>query len=65
MRVLTVGGSLLLPVALSFSKAVASASVVSHYTSFYLGILSWSCEKAEMEMRKQASHLMRGRAQLG
>jgi hypothetical protein len=61
---LLVGGSILLPVVPCFSEAVASASVVSHYTSFYLGILSWSCEKTEMGMRKQAGYLMCGRARL-
>jgi hypothetical protein len=59
MRVLPVGGRLLLPVALCFSEAVVSTSVVSHYTSFYPGFLSWSCEKAEIELRKQAGHFMR------
>jgi hypothetical protein len=57
MRVLPVGGSLLLPIALCFSETVASASVVSPYTSFYPGFLSWSCEQAEMQLRKQAAHL--------
>jgi hypothetical protein len=54
MRVLPLGGSLLLPVALCLEEAVASASIVPHYTSFYLGFLSWSCEKAEMQLSKQA-----------
>jgi hypothetical protein len=58
MRVLSLGGSPLLPVAPCFSVAVASASAVSHYTSFYPGFLSWSCEQAEMELRKQAGYLM-------
>ncbi len=48
MRVLLLGGSILLPVALCLSEAVASASGVPHYTSFYLGFLSWSCEIAKM-----------------
>lgn len=57
MRVLPLGGSLLLPVALCLSEAVANASIVSHYASFYLGFLNWPCEKAEMQLSIQAGKL--------
>jgi len=59
------GGSILLPIALCLSEAVASASVVPHYASFYLGFLSWSCEKAEMQLSKQAGTLNVGESQIG
>jgi hypothetical protein len=38
------------------SEVVARASVVPHST-FYLDFLSWSCEQAEMQLKKQAGSL--------